>query len=83
MPRKPIGVWMLTMDGQPWNFENFATVGEAMTTARTLRLLPPRHDPDADLPLFVRRSRCVWIARPAAVGLKPERKRFRKGSRQC
>ncbi len=60
--RKPIGVWMLLDSGVPWNFENFATLDEAMITARTLR---------GTSPLFPYYR--VWIAAPATIGKKASR----------
>jgi len=36
--RKPFGVWVLLMGGNPWMFCREASLDEALRTARTLRL---------------------------------------------
>lgn len=54
--RKPFGVWMLLMSGDPWMFCREKTLTDALVTARTLR---------GDSPLFPRYR--VWIADPKAV----------------
>lgn len=49
--RKPFGVYMLLMDGDPWMYCLEKTLADALCTARTLR---------GDSPLFP--TYRVWIA---------------------
>jgi len=72
-PRKPIGVWLLLRDGEPWCYDRHATLDDAMKTARALVLAGQYSQPG---PLFIR-SR-VWIAAPPVIGRQASRARFRK-----